>query len=55
MKKKILIVFTIILILLIALWFSGIIPKQIGKICGTKYMRENFPNMELEFINYRME
>ena len=51
MKKKILIISSIVLVILIALWFSGIIPKQIGKIYGTKYMQENFPNMELEFVN----
>ena len=51
MKKKILIICSIVLVILIALWFSGIIPKQIGKIYGTKYMKENFPEMELEFVN----
>lgn len=49
MKKKI-IIFTIILIM-IALWFCGIIPKQIGRIYGTKYMKDNFPKMELKYVD----
>ena len=49
MKKKIIIICSVIIILLIALWLSGIIPKQIGKIYGIKYMKENFPEMELEY------
>ena len=51
MKKKVLIISSIVLVVLIALWFSGIIPRQIGKICGTKYMQENFPEMELEYVD----
>lgn len=51
-KKKIIIIFLLAIILLITtLWFSGIIPKQIGKTYGIKYMSENFPDMQLEYIN----
>ena len=49
MKKKIIIICSVIIFLLIALWISGIIPKQIGKIYGIKYMKENFPEMKLEY------
>jgi len=48
MKKKILIICSIILV---ALWFSGIIPKQIARIYGTNYMKKNFLEMKLEFVN----
>ena len=44
-------IFIVVLIILIALWFSGIIPKQIGKIYGINYMKNNFPEMELEYVN----
>lgn len=48
MNKKAVIICSIVIILLV-LWFSGIIPKQIGKIYGTSYMKNNFPEMQLEF------
>lgn len=51
MKKRILIITINTVLVIIALWFGGIIPKQIGKIYGTKYMRHNFPEMQLECIN----
>ena len=50
MKKKTLIIL-IIIISVIVLWFSGIIPKQIGEIYATNYMKNNFPKMELEYIS----
>lgn len=51
MKKKVLIITSIIFIGIIALWIVGIIPKQIGKIYGTRYMKDNFPEMQLEYVN----
>ena len=51
MKKRILIISSIIVLLIIVLWFVGIIPKQIGKMYGTKYMKDNFPKMQLEYVN----
>ncbi|MBE5820500.1 MAG: hypothetical protein E7310_06805 [Clostridiales bacterium] len=51
MKKKVLIITSIIFIGIIALWIGGIIPKQIGKIYGTRYMEDNFPEMQLECVN----
>ena len=50
-KKRILIISSIIVLLIIVLWFVGIIPKQIGKMYGTKYMKDNFPKMQLEYVN----
>lgn len=51
MKKKILIVVISIIALFTILWITGIIPKQIGKIYGTKYIKNNFPEMQLEYEN----
>lgn len=51
MKKKVLIITSIIVVGIIALWIGGIIPKQIGKIYGTKYMKNNFPEMQFEYVN----
>lgn len=49
-KKRFLIIITIVGLVIIALWFSGIIPKMIGKIYGTNYMKQNFPEMQLEYV-----
>ena len=54
MKKKSLIILSIIIIV-IALWFGGIIPKQIGKIYGINYMKSNFPKMELEYVRKSLQ
>lgn len=51
MKKKVLIIISILVLGIIALWFGGIIPKQIGKIYGIKYMKDNFPEMQFEYEN----
>ena len=52
MKKKNIIIYIILFALLITtLWLSGIIPKQIGKIYGINYMKNNFPKMQLEYVN----
>lgn len=48
-KKSLLIIITIVVLSIIVLWCSGIIPKQIGKIYGTNYMKNNFPEMQLEY------
>ncbi|MBO5247969.1 MAG: hypothetical protein J6B54_01560 [Clostridia bacterium] len=44
MKKMIL-----VLLLLMLLWGSGMIPKQIAATFGTRYAQERFPRMELRF------
>lgn len=49
-KKGFLIIIAIVVLVIIELWFSGIIPKQIGKIYGTNYMKDNFPEMQLEYV-----
>ena len=50
-KKNIIITVIVIVLVVIALWLGGIIPKQIAKIYGTKYMEDNFPEMQLEYEN----
>ena len=37
--------------IIVALWFTGIIPKQIAKISGTGYVNHRFPEMQLECVN----
>lgn len=53
MNKKRIIVITIILILsiVLGLWISGILPKQIAKIYATNYLKNNFSNIQLEYID----
>lgn len=51
-KKKIIISILVVFILLIMLlWFSGVIPKQIAKIYAIDYMKKCFPKMQLEYVN----
>ena len=53
MNKKRIIIVTIILALVVigGLWASGIIPKQIAKICATNYLKKNFPKAQLEYVD----
>lgn len=50
MKYKRLMILGVILVLILALWLTGIIPMQIAKIAGTSYVSNHFPEMELECI-----
>ena len=53
MNKKRIIIITIIVILIVilALWISGIIPKQIARVSATNYLNKNFPKMQLEYVD----
>ena len=53
MKGKRIIITTIVVILIIilALWISGIIPKQIARVSATNYLKKNFPEMQLEYVD----
>ena len=44
MNKKRIIIITIlvILIVILALWISGIIPKQIARVSATNYLKKTF-------------
>ena len=50
-NKKSVMIFTIVTVLLIVLWFGGIIPKQIAKIYASNYMKNNFPEMNLQCVD----
>ena len=51
-KKRILIVaILIILIVILGLWISGIIPKQIARIFATNYLKNNFPEKQYEYVD----
>ena len=50
MKKKKWVIPIVIIGVIIVLWFTGIIPKQIAKISGTSYVKEHFPEMQLECV-----
>lgn len=49
MKKKIWLIPVVCVALIAVLWLSGLIPKQIARIAGTNYVKEHFPEMELEY------
>ena len=49
-KSIVIIVFAVVLLVSV-LWFGGIIPKQIAKVYVTNYMKNNFPEMQLEYVN----
>lgn len=50
-KKTIIVTIIIILAVVIALWISGIIPKQIARISATIYLKNNFPKKQYEFVD----
>lgn len=50
MKKKKWVIPIVIIGVIIVLWFTGIMPKQIAKISGTTYVNKNFPEMQLEYV-----
>lgn len=53
MKKKraIMIAIMLILIIILGLWVSLIIPKQIARISATNYLKKNFPKIQLEYVD----
>lgn len=51
-KKRIIIVITImILVIILGLWVSGIIPKQIARIFATNYLKKNFPEKQYQYVD----
>lgn len=50
-KKSSLIMFVSIIVVIIMLWISGSIPKKIAKVYANNYMDNNFPEMQLEYVN----
>lgn len=50
MRQKRQVLFSVLLVVA-ALWLSGLIPKYIGKMYGIYYTKNNFPKMELRFLS----
>ena len=50
MKKNKRLIPVLILVLIIVLWISGFIPKQIARISGTRYVKNHFPEMQMECV-----
>ena len=50
MKKKKWLIPVAIIGVIMVLWFTGIIPKQVAKIFGTSYVNNHFPEMQLECV-----
>lgn len=51
-KSKRIIIISAVLITVIAVsWFSGLIPRQIAKIYGKNYVKNNFSEKQLEYVN----
>ena len=50
-RKTIIIFIVLILIVIVGLWGSGIIPKQIARISASNYLEKNFPKMQLEYVD----
>ena len=50
-KSKIMIAIILFLIVIFGLWISGIIPKQIARICATNYLKNNLPKKQFEYVD----
>jgi hypothetical protein len=50
-KKIVTIIVSFVLVIILGLWISGIIPKQIAIVYATNYLKKNFPKIQLEYVN----
>ncbi len=50
-KKKILLGICITLIILLILWFSGLLPKQVAKLLAYNYMSNQEDSAGYEFVD----
>jgi len=51
-KKRIIIgIVVIVLVVILVLWISGVIPKQIAKISANNYLKKNFPQKQFEYVD----
>ena len=50
-KKIIFIIMVIVLAIIIGLWISGIIPKQIAIISASNYLKNNLPKKQYEYVS----
>ena len=49
-NRKVNLIIGITIVIIIILWGSGIIPKQIARIYTTNYLKNNFPKVQLEYV-----
>ena len=51
-KKRIIITSVVFIIfIVIILWVNGTIPKYIARVSSSIYLKNNFPKMQLEYVN----
>lgn len=50
-KRNIIVATIVILLIVLILWISGIIPKQIARISATYYLKKNLPKKQFEFVD----
>ncbi len=50
MKKKLWLIAIVAFLMVVLLWFTGVIPMQIAKISGTNYVNKHFPEMQLKCV-----
>lgn len=48
-RKNVIITVIFVILVVLILWVTGIIPKQIAKISSTIYLKNNFPKMQLKY------
>ena len=41
----------VVIVIIATLWLIGVIPMQIAKMSGTNYVKEHFPEMQLECVD----
>ncbi|MBO5478890.1 MAG: DUF4362 domain-containing protein [Clostridia bacterium] len=50
-KRSITFVVVLMILIILTLWISGIIPKQIARISATQYLKKNFPEKQYEYVD----
>ena len=51
MKNKKWVIVILVIVLIAAMWLTGIIPKQIAKISGESYVKKHFPELQLKCVD----
>ena len=50
-KKTVIGIIIIILVIILGLWISGVIPKQIAKIAAENYLKSQFAEKHYTYVN----
>ncbi len=50
-RKNVIFIVILIILIILTLWISGIIPKQIARISATHYLKKNLPEMQFEYVD----